>query len=189
VALAAAGLAPLATSESAPAVVGRWQLNEKESEDAAAKFRPLRPGEDPRQRDREEERDPRDPRSQRARPRPTPSPSPGKLEAPPGLTDFLEPPRTLTIAIEGGDAVLDDGRGNVRRLPLDGVARPDGELTRAARREGASLVLETRNAFGALLATRFNVMAGTRKLEAYSRLAGKDGRAVTLRRVYDEAAQ
>jgi hypothetical protein len=75
------------------------------------------------------------------------------------------------------------------RLPLEGVERPDGPVTRLARREGAAVVVETKNAPGARLTTRYNLMAGQRRLEVYSRLAGKDGRAVTLRRVYDEAAQ
>ena len=39
---------PLAAADNPPKLVGRWQLNEKESEDPHAKFRPLRPGEDPK---------------------------------------------------------------------------------------------------------------------------------------------
>ncbi len=186
VAALAVGLAAF-PAETGPALVGRWQLNEKESEDPQAKFRPLAPGEDPRQRDREDQGRP-DGARERPR-RPGPSPSPGKLEAPPGLGEFIDPPRTLTITGNDTELTLDDGRGVLVRLSLDGSERPDGPLTRQARREGNSVVVDTKNSAGARLTTRYNLMAGQRKLEVYSRLAGKDGRAVTLRRVYDEAAQ
>lgn len=178
----------LAAREGAPGLVGRWQLNEKESEDPHKKFRPLAPGEDPRDAVQGEERS-----SGRTRPgqrpgRPPARPPEGaaqpKLEAPPGLTEFLEAPRTLAIAAVETELTLDDGGAAPLRLRLDGIERKEGSLSITARSEGGALVVEKRNEAGARLTTRYSLMAGERKLEVYSRLAGKEGRAVTLRRVY-----
>jgi len=183
----------LAARESPPGLVGRWQLNEKESEDPQAKFRPLRPGEDPRQAGtgsqegtaRGGEGRGRRPRDEARRPgTPGASDPAAKLDAPPGLSEFLDPPHTLTITGNEAELTLDDGKGTLR-LPIDGVERKEGPVAHAARWEGSSLVVDKKNEHGARLTTRYSLMPGQRKLEVYSRLAGKEGRAVTLRRVYD----
>ena len=188
------GASGLAAREGSPGVVGRWQLNEKESEDPHAKFRPLGPGEDPRQGGSapQGEGAPRGGRGRGGRPggegRPPGRPgtaAAAKLEAPPGLGEFLEPPKTLTITGSESELTLDDGKGTLERLPVDGVERRGGQLRRAARWEGTTLVVETRNEPGARLTTRYSLMPGQRKLEVYARLVGQDRRAVTLRRVYD----
>lgn len=179
----------LAAREGSPGLVGRWQLNEKESEDPQAKFRPLRPGEDPRQAAAgSQEGTPRGGEGRGRRPRDEarrPSDPAAKLEAPPGLSEFLEPPRTLTITGNEAELVLDDGKGTPLRLPIDGVERKEGPVAHAARWEGSSLVVDKKNEHGARLTSRYSLMPGQKKLEVYSRLAGKEGRAVTLRRVYD----
>jgi len=184
----------LAAADGSPKLVGRWQLNEKESEDPHAKFRPLRPGEDPK---RPGEGMPdgsapsadgrgRRPRGQGpAAGRPGPGAPDARLEAPPGLAEFIEPPRALTITGDEAELTFDDGKGTLQRLPIDGSTRKDASIAWSARWEGDSLVVEKKNEHGARLTTRYSLMAGQKKLEVYSRLAGKDGRAVTLRRVYD----
>ena len=108
-----------------------------------------------------------------------------KLEAPPGLGEFLEPPKTLTITGNDSELTLDDGKGKLEHLQIDGVERREGPLRKAAKWEGSSLVIEKRNEAGARLTTRYSLMPGQRKLEVYSRLAGQDQRAATLRRTYD----
>lgn len=185
---------PLAAREGSPGLVGRWQLNEKESEDPQAKFRPLRPGEDPRQAGAESQEGTarggegrgRRPRDEARRPgTPGASDPAAKLDAPPGLTEFLEPPRTLTITGTEAELVLDDGKGTPLRLTIDGVEKKEGPVAYTARWEGSSLVVDKKNEHGARLTTRYSLMPGQKKLEVYARLAGKEGRAVTLRRVYD----
>lgn len=174
-------------------LAGRWQLNEKESESPQTKLRARQPGEDPRGEGREGERQPgggwgRYPRGAAQPSAPRPSASPEPLKAPPGLDEFLDAPKTLTIAVSDTELTLDDGKGAPLELPLDGIERARGRLKRAAHWEGAaSLVVETTNAEGVQLLTRYNLMLGQRRLEVYSRLAAKDGTAVTLRRVYDPA--
>ena len=172
--------------DAPPALVGRWQLNDKESESPQAKFRALRPGEDPNKPDAEADAGRQsDPRArQRASQRKTGEP-PAKLEAPPGLAEFLEAPRTLVIATATNEVTLGDDKGAELRLALDGAERKDGSLVTSARLEGQSLVIEKKNEAGARLTTRLSLMPGGKKLEVYQRLAGTQGRAVTLRRVYD----
>jgi len=196
-ALALGGVAPLAAGQppkSAGAdLVGRWRLNEKESEDAKAKFRPRLPGEGPGGASSHGGEPPRGAGERfpgrtgetgRTQPQ-APGASPQPLQAPPGLGEFLDAPKTLTIGVADAELTLDDGKGGSLRLPIDGSDQKQGALTRTARWEGTSLVVETTNAGGAQLMTRYNPMPGERKLEVYSRLAGKDGHVVTLRRVYE----
>lgn len=194
--LALLGAGRAAAREGSPSIVGRWQLNEKESEDPQAKFRPLRPGEDPRRPGAEpEEATPRAGEGRGRRPRdegrspgkPAANDPDAKLQAPPGLAEFLEPPRTLTITGNEAELALDDGKATLLRLQIDGVERKEGPVAQAARWEGSALVVEKRNEHGARLTTRYSLMPGQRKLEVYSRLAGTEGRTVTLRRVYDGA--
>lgn len=168
-------------------VAGRWRLNEKESENPQAKFRPLAPGEVPGQAGVPEPPPTRGRfpgRGTPDRPRPMPSGEPAKLETPPGFEEFLDPPKALAIAGDAAALTFDSGAGEPLRLVLDGIERRQGPLRRAARWEGTSIVVESSNGAGARLTTRYNPMAGERRLEVYARLAGKDGRAVTLRRVY-----
>jgi hypothetical protein len=174
-------------------LVGRWRLNPKESEDPRAKFRPRPPGEGPggvSSRDGEPPRGAGEGIPGRTdatvRPQPhAPGASPEPLKAPPGLDEFLDAPTTLTIGVADLEVTFGDGTGASLTLPSDGSAQKLGLLTRAARWEGSSLVVETTNAGGAQLMTRYNPMAGERKIEVYARLAGKDGHVVTLRRVYE----
>lgn len=190
--LACAGLAllganRLAARDSAPGLLGRWQLNVKESEDPQAKFRPMGYGEGaPQGEGPAGERRPgqRRPTGEGGRP-PRPGAVPPKLEAPPGLGEFIEPPKTLTITGNESELTLDDGKGTLERLQVDGVERREGPLLKAAKWEGSTLVVEKRNDAGARLTTRYSLMLGQRKLEVYARLAGQDRRAVTLRRTYD----
>lgn len=183
VALALGGVAPLVAAQApkgaGAGLVGRWRLNEKESEDPRAKFRPRLPGEGPGGASGHGGEPPRGTHPQ------APGASPQPLQAPPDLGEFLDAPKTLTIGVAEAELTLDDGMGGSSRLSIDGSGHKQGPLTRAARWEGASLVVETTNAGGAQLMTRYNPRPGEHRLEVYSRLAGKDGHVVTLRRVYE----
>jgi hypothetical protein len=186
---------------SAPDLSGRWQLNEKESEDPKAKFRPREPSERPGQRDREPDEEAARRRAEEAQRRRRGNVEPPKLEAPAGLGEFLEPPRTLTIAKRDGDLTIDSGSGRVFRLSANGAERKEAAADQkegtaepkatpvsiSSRWDGPSLVVTKTNAEGARLMTRYNLLAGGKKLEVYARMSGTDGHAVTLRRVYDRA--
>ena len=177
----------LAAADAPQALAGRWQLNDKESENPQSKFRPLRPGEDPNRPNDENASPQPDRRGSRPRPeRQRPPEAQAKLEAPPGLLEFLEPPRTLLISSNATEVTLDDGKSPLT-LTLDGAEHKQGALVASARFEGESLVVEKKNEHGARLTTRYTPLAGQKKIEVYERLAGTQGRAVTLRRVYDAA--
>lgn len=182
VVLALGGVAPLVAAQApkgaAADLVGRWRLSEKESEDPQAKFRARLLGEGPGGASGHG----RAPSRAEAN---APGASPQPLQAPPDLGEFLDAPKTLTIGVADAELTLDGGSGSPLRLPLDGSDQKQGPLARTARWEGSSLVVETTNAGGARLMTRYNAMRGERKLEVYSRLAGTDGHVVTLRRVYE----
>jgi hypothetical protein len=181
--------AALAAADGPETLAGRWQLNEKQSEDPQAKFRALRPGEDPNRPDTEE---PRPGERRGSRPpdnRQRSGEAPPKLEAPPGLAEFLEAPRALVISSAENEVTLDGGSGTPLVLSLDGVAKKDGTLLTSARWEGQALVVEKKNEQGARLTIRYSLVPGHKRLEVYQRLAGAQGRAVTLRRVYDGEAE
>jgi hypothetical protein len=193
-ALAGASAALLAAATALPAadlpqaLVGRWQLNDKESEDPQAKFRPLRPGEDPNRPDTNDtasrQGDRRGARPARARERTADAPA--KLESPPGLLEFLEAPRTLVISSSETQVTVDDGKSPLT-LTLGAAESKQGALVVSARSEGQSLIVEKKNEHGARLTIRVSPLPDQKKIEVYERLAGTQGRAVTLRRVYDAA--
>jgi VWFA-related protein len=185
----------LGTPEAPPDLTGRWQLNEKESEDARAKVgwggegAPRRPGERPAYpgERRPEERGPGGRNlGDWGSPPTTPRTSvTGSL--PPEFGDFLEPAKALVITGTTSELTLDEGRGVLVRLPLDGSAQKEDRLTRVARWDGETLVVESRVESAGKLTTRYSLMPGSRRLEVYSRLAAPQGGAITIRRVYDPA--
>jgi hypothetical protein len=170
-----------------PDLVGTWQMDEGQSEQPSRKLRALEPGEmSGRQPEESEgvapggEAPPAEAR-QRGR-------LPSELQAPVGLGEFLEAPRTLSIGGTAAVVVFEDERGGRLELPLDGRVYREGALSCSGRWVGDSLVVEKTNETGITLTHRYNLLEGSpRRLEVYSRLAGKDERAVTLRRVYEAA--
>lgn len=170
-------VASVRAQERPPDLTGRWQLNEKDSEDARAKFiwdGSPPPGQRPAPRG---ERRPGIPQ------RPERTNVSGSI--PPAFRDFLEPAKTLVITGTVTELTFDEGRGVLVRLPLDGSEQKQDTLSRIARWDGSSLVVEAKAEGGGRLITRYNLMPGTRKLEVYSRLSDRQGGAITLRRVYD----
>jgi VWFA-related protein len=177
------GPSPLAE----PGVAGRWRLNEKDSEDPRVKFSPTRarrPGESEGEvQGPGTSRWPRRGEPERADGRPQP-----EAQSLTGPREFLDAPRGLTIAASGQDLTLrldfSDGNATVR-LRVDGEQHAEPGVTRIARWEGPSLVVESALDTGAQLLARYNPMPGGRRLEVYSRYRDKDGAVFTLRRVFE----
>jgi hypothetical protein len=178
----------LPAQEAPPSLAGRWQLNPKESQDARARFvwsdpsQPLEqepPGRKGRQRG-----------TTGGPPRPGFGPDGQDVRViiegvlPPAFRGFLDPAPFLTISGDATALSLDDGR-TVTSLVLDGSEQKDGTLSRTARWEGTSLVVDQTADGGPRLMVRYNLMPGPRKIEAYSMLTDRQHRTVTLRRVYD----
>jgi VWFA-related protein len=185
----------LGTPEAPPDLTGRWQLNEKESEDARAKFAwagggaPRRPSERPAYPG---ERRPgeRGPGGRNQGDWDVPPTTPRTSVAgslPPEFGDFLEPAKALVITGTSSELTFDEGRGRLVRLPIDGTPQKQEQLTRVAHWDGETLVVENRVESSGKLTIRYSLMPGTRRLEVYSRLAASQGGAITVRRVYDAA--
>jgi VWFA-related protein len=189
-ALMCAGVALVASGRSATrdaqraagpqSLVGNWRFNEKESEDPRLKFsrhRDTRPDETEPTRERW-------PRSDRPREQPV------EKRAATGPREFLDSPRTLTIAISGSELTLASsfigGEIKIVRLVVDGSEQKESGVTRVARWEGTSLVVESTLDAGGQMSTRYNALSG-RKIEVYSRFLDQDGLPMTLRRVFDAA--
>jgi hypothetical protein len=181
----AAGLTVAAPSNAArPQLVGTWRLDDSESEQPSRKLRPLKPGEVPERLPDGPDQDAPS-TAEALRGRKNRGGVPSELEAPVGLGEFLDAPRTLTIGGTETVIVIADERGNRLQLPLDGSVHRDGPVWCSGAWEGQSLVIEKRDEAGVTLTHRYNLFTTPpRRLEVYSRLAGNDGRAVTLRRVY-----
>lgn len=189
-AIAAASLArPLPAEEPRLGVIGQWWLSGKESEDPELKFTVAPADQASPGPFGGQQADPWGGRSSGS-PRPSPPPAPEAARAslrnavPAEFHEFLDTPKSFTIAAEGDRLTYDRGSGAVLELVAGGAPAKDGVLSRTARWEGQILVVETWNDKGVRLITRFNLMPGERKLEVYSRLSDSRGRALTLRRVF-----
>ena len=104
---------------------------------------------------------------------------------PPPLRGFLDAAPNLAIAGNESELTIDDGRGLTVKLVLDGSVQKDAAVSRVAKWDGPSLVVESRVEGGTQLLTRYNLMPGARRIEVYSMLSDSQHRTVTVRRVYD----
>jgi hypothetical protein len=170
--------------EGRSSLEGRWTLDAKESEDPKSKFT-WSEGSEPAG-------GPVDPQRRARRPKP------GSPEAeeewariseavPAEFRGFLEAPSTLVIAADASSVPIDEGRGKALRLVPDGAVQREGPVSRVARWEGASLVIDSRIPDGTRLMSRYNPMPGGASIEVFSMLTDTRRHTVTLRRVYDAA--
>lgn len=189
---------PAGTEEPAkPKLTGRWQLNEKQSEDARAKL------EDMRGRG--------GPSGGGMGGRPGGGgmggrPGGGGMGGPPGgrgmggrpagdrgdgsrMRALLHPPQTLTISGNDAELALDDGEGVLVLLHADGrkYKQEGGNLEIKTEWKGSQLVVESKPAGGrGKVTTAYSLRPQTGQLQVDTRLDGPMGDPVTIRRVYEQ---
>lgn len=101
--------------------------------------------------------------------------------------EFFVAADTLTITGNDTELTLDDGDGQLQRLPLDGRSHPreaDGTET-TARWTGSALEVASKAGNAGALTTTYRLVPEARKLEVTSVLSGRRGSPVSVRRVYD----
>lgn len=177
VASAAARPAP-EPSPAPPSLAGRWVLNAQESEDARAKMRDAR-GERPAGRFG---------RRGGAEGRGPGGPGGGFGGRGGGLQGFLDPPEKLTITQSAAEIAIDDGT-RVQRLHPDGrKTKLPGETAEVtARWNGAELFVQSKPDRGPEVTTAYMLVPEKHRLDVTSRVQGRSGDTVTVRRVYDIA--
>lgn len=108
---------------------------------------------------------------------------------PPAFRDFVEPPQTLEISQDEQEVTIDGGDGRVLRLHPDGRKSKSegGDAEVKARWNGSELVVESKLRSGAKLTNVYSLAAEGRELHVTSRLDGRFGDPVTVRRVYEAA--
>jgi hypothetical protein len=189
---------------AAPRLAGRWQLDKEKSEDARAKMREARGGERPRGwgggpggggmgggmggggrmgggrwggrggGDRPEGGEGGSDRPARS-----------------GFREFFEPAATLEITQDEHEVAIDAGEGRVLRVHPDGhkTKSEGGESEVKARWNGSELVVENKLQRGGKLTNVYVLAAEGRELHVTSRLDGRVGDPVTVRRVYTTAPE
>jgi len=200
---APAGAAPdEAAAGQAARLTGRWQLDKERSDDARSKMREARGGERPRGYGRG------------GGPgggmggmgggghrggghgggmgggQPGEGPDGGGNGHAPAFRDFVEPPQTLEISQDEQEVTIDGGDGRVLRLHPGGRKSKSegGDAEVKARWNRGELVAESKLRNGAKLTNVYALAAEGRELHVTSRLDGRFGEPVTVRRVYEAAS-
>lgn len=105
-----------------------------------------------------------------------------------GMRTFFQPPETLAITQSADEIAVDDGQA-VHRLHPDGrkTKADNGDVEQTTRWSGAELIVESKSSRGPRMTTAYLLVPEKRQLLVTSRLEGRFGDPVTVRRVYDAA--
>lgn len=179
-------------SPAPPSLSGKWILNKDASEDARAKMREAGAGRRPGGYG---------PHGGMGRPGGRMGGGSGGRggmggpggQTPPdahgGMKEFLEPPETLTITQSADEIALDDGEAVHRLRPNGQKTKADGgEVERTARWSGAELIVESKPAKGPKIVSAYLLVPDKHQLHVTSRVEGRSGDPITVRRVYDAAS-
>jgi hypothetical protein len=166
-------------SPAPPSLAGRWVLNAQQSEDARAKMRDAR----------DERPAGRFGRRGGGGGRGPGGPAGGFGGRGDALQGFLDPPEKLTITQSEAEIAIDDGT-RVQRLHPDGrkTKLPDGTAEVTARWNGAELFVQSKPGRGREVTTAYMLVPDKHQLDVTSRVQGRSGDTLTVRRVYDAAA-
>lgn len=194
IALPVLAMAAALASPAPPSLSGKWILNKDASEDARAKMREEGAGRRPGGYE--------GPQGGMRRPGggrmgggfggrggmggPGGGPPP---DARGGMKEFLEPPETLTITQTADEIALDDGEA-VHRLRPNGqkTKAEGGEVEQTARWSGAELIVESKPTKGPKIVSAYLLVPDKHQLHVTSRVEGRSGDPITVRRVYDAAS-
>lgn len=178
-----------AAGDGSESLIGRWQLNKGESEDARAKMA------EARQHSGGSGGSGGTGGSHHGGyggggyggPRGGGGGSQGGSGGSPGsMHELFEPAELLTITGSQSELTLDDGNGELTRLVVDGKAHPreSGGGETMARWKGNALEVESKSDRGFTLTTTYTPNPDTHKLEVLARVSGR-GDPVSVHRVYD----